>query len=80
MIYGYTQLAKIMLRYLSNRKIFIVDGVKFNAQDIKHPDQLLELKYEKIIVSVIGLEEEIISDLISKYKLRRDQFLTLENI
>lgn len=79
-LYGYTEVAKAVLDYFPHENIYIVDGVKFDTKEIKHPDELTSLQYEKIIVTVVGREKEIIQELVKKYNLLEDDFLTLDPI
>jgi hypothetical protein len=43
-----------------------------------HPKNLKDMKYDKIIISVLGREEVIIKYLVEDLQIPRDKIITLE--
>ena len=48
------------------------------ADENNHPKNLKDMKYDKIIISVLGREEEIIKYLVEDLQIPRDKIITLE--
>jgi hypothetical protein len=72
-IYGYGTIGKMIYR-LSEKKenLIVVD------KSIKPIDELASLQYDKIIISVLGREKEIIKELQERFGIDKDKFLAID--
>ncbi|MCT7486744.1 hypothetical protein N5T98_06870 [Aliarcobacter cryaerophilus] len=73
-IYGNGTISKTIQALIPDKIIGYVDI----ADENNHPKNLKNMKYDKIIISVLGREEEIIKYLVEDLKIARDKIITLE--
>ncbi|MCT7530907.1 glycosyltransferase family 4 protein [Aliarcobacter cryaerophilus] len=73
-IYGYGTIGKTIHTLMPNNIVGYVDM----AQKQFHPKNLLNMKYDKIIISVLGREDEIVKYLVEELNINTDKIITLE--
>lgn len=73
-IYGNGTIGKTIQALIPDKIVGYVDIADKN----NHPRNLINMKYDKIIISVLGREEEIIKYLVEDLKIARDKIITLE--
>lgn len=73
-IYGNGTIGKTIQALIPDKIAGFVDI----ADESNHPRNLRNMKYDKIIISVLGREEEIIKYLVQDLKINRDKIITLE--
>ena len=73
-LYGYGTIGKTIQTLIPDKIIGYVDIADAN----NHPKNLKNMEYDKIIISVLGREEEIIKYLVEDLKIARDKIITLE--
>lgn len=73
-IYGNGTIGKTIQALIPDKIVGYVDIADKN----NHPRNLINMKYDKIIISVLGREEEIIKYLVEDLKITRDKIITLE--
>ena len=73
-IYGNGTISKTIQVLIPDKILGYVDI----ADEDNHPKNLKNMKYDKIIISVLGREEEIIKYLIEDLQINRDKIITLE--
>lgn len=69
-LYGYGTIGKTIQAMIPNKIIGYID---INT----HPNNLININYDKIIVSVLGREEEIIKYLITELNIERKKIITI---
>ncbi|MFA7570642.1 MAG: glycosyltransferase family 2 protein [Sulfurimonadaceae bacterium] len=72
-IYGYGSIGKTIHKLIPNK---IVDFVDIKLKN-KHPLKLKNMIFDKIIISVLGREEQIIKYLTSELKISKENILIL---
>lgn len=83
-IYGYGTIGKMIyslmpekiLAFVEQKSKLISDSIQNG--EIYNPLNLKNMQYDKIIISVLGREEEIITYLTEELNIRRDKIITLE--
>ncbi len=73
-IYGNGTISKTIQALIPEKIVGYVDM----ADENNHPKNLKNMKYDKIIISVLGREEEIIKYLVEDLQIPRDKIITLE--
>jgi hypothetical protein len=73
-LYGYGTIGKTIQALIPEKIVGYVDMADKN----NHPKNLKNMEYDKIIISVLGREEEIIKYLVEDLKIARDKIITLE--
>jgi glycosyltransferase involved in cell wall biosynthesis len=73
-IYGNGTVSKTIQTLIPDKIVGYVDIADKN----NHPRNLINMKYDKIIISVLGREEEIIKYLVEDLKIARDKIIILE--
>lgn len=73
-VYGNGTIGKTIQALIPDKIVGYVDIADENNQ----PKNLLNMEYDKIIISVLGIEEEIIRYLTQDLKIDREKILTLE--
>lgn len=73
-IYGYGTIGKTIQALIPDKIIGYVDI----ADENNHPKNLKNMKYDKIIISVLGREEVIIKYLVEELGINRNKIVTLE--
>lgn len=73
-IYGYGTIGKTIQTLIPDKIVGYVDIADKN----NHPRNLINMKYDKIIISVLGREEEIIKYLTEDVGIKKDKIITLE--
>lgn len=73
-IYGNGTISKTIQALIPEKIVGYVDMADKN----NHPKNLKNMEYDKIIISVLGREEEIIKYLVEDLKIARDKIITLE--
>lgn len=73
-IYGNGTIGKTIQALIPDKIVGYVDMADAN----NHPKNLKNMEYDKIIISVLGREEEIIKYLVEDLKIARDKIITLE--
>ena len=73
-IYGNGTIGKTIQALIPDKIVGYVDI----ADENNHPKNLKNMKYDKIIISVLGREEEIIKYLVEDLQIPRDKIITLE--
>lgn len=77
-IYGYGVVGKIIYDILSIPNITFVDQKRdIISEKVYHPENLKNMEYDFIIISVLGREYEIESYLISKFNINKDRLIKL---
>ncbi len=74
MIYGNGTIGKTIKALIPDK---IVGYVDINDEN-NHPKNLKDMKYDKIIISVLGREEEIIKYLTEELKIDKERIITFE--
>ena len=83
-IYGNGTVGKTIQALLPETVIAYVDINSDTIYDPLHkvkiynPKNLINLKYDKIIISVLGREDEIIRFLVEKLKIDRSKIITID--
>ena len=83
-IYGYGTIGKTIQSLMPNCIIAFIDQksrecpIEIELGGVYHPKYLATIKYDQVIVSVLGREEEIIKYLVEDLKIPRDKIITLE--
>jgi len=72
-IYGYGTIGKIIQAIIPEKIVGYVDI----ADKDNHPEKLQTIKYDKIIISVLGREESIIGYLVNQLSIKKDKIVTL---
>lgn len=72
-VYGNGTIGKTIQALIPNKIVGFVDI----ADEDNHPKNLLNIKYDKIIISVLGREEEIIKYLVEDLKIDREKIIIL---
>lgn len=84
LIYGYGSVAKMLEPILDKQIVAFIDDSKKGTLSIYKKDIILttddisNLKYNFILISVLGREEEISNILINKYNLQKDNLIFLK--
>ncbi len=73
-IYGNGTIGKTIQALIPDKIVGYVDI----ADEDNHPRNLINIQYDKIIISVLGREEEIIKYLVEDLKIARDKIITLD--
>ena len=73
-IYGNGTVSKTIQTLIPDKIVGYVDI----ADENNHPKNLKDMKYDKIIISVLGREEVIIKYLVEDLQIPRDKIITLE--
>lgn len=73
-VYGNGLTGKIIQALIPDKIVGFVDM----ADEDNHPKNLLNMKYDKILISVLGREEEIIRYLVEELNIDREKIITLE--
>lgn len=73
-VYGNGTIGKTIVALMADKIVGYVDMADAN----NHPKNLKNMEYDKIIISVLGREEEIIKYLVEDLKIARDKIITLE--
>lgn len=73
-IYGYGTIGKTTQSLIPEK---IVDYVDI-ANEEKHPRNLVSMKFDKIIISVLGREDSIIKYLVEELGIKRDIIITFD--
>lgn len=73
-IYGKGTIGKTIQALIPDKIIGYVDI----ADENNHPKNLKDMKYDKIIISVLGREEEIIKYLTEELKIDKERIITFE--
>ena len=73
-LYGYGTIGKTIQALIPEKIVGYVDM----ADENNHPKNLKNMKYDKIIISVLGREKEIIKYLSKKLNIGEDKIITLE--
>lgn len=73
-VYGNGTIGKTIQALIPDKIVGFVDM----ADEIHHPKNLLNMKYDKIIISVLGREEKIIKYLVEELNIDREKIVTLE--
>lgn len=77
-IYGQGIMGKIIYNILSIPSITFVDQRRdIISEKVCHPENLKNMEYDFIIISVLGREYEIESYLISKFNINKDRLIKL---
>ncbi|MFA7570636.1 MAG: glycosyltransferase [Sulfurimonadaceae bacterium] len=83
-IYGCGTIGKMIYSFMHQNCIAFIDQKSTNiSKEIKkgevyNPTNLPNMQYDKIIISVLGREEEIIKYLVEEVKIDKDKIITLE--
>ena len=73
-VYGNGTIGKTIQTLIPDKIVGYVDI----ADEKYHPKNLKNMQYDKIIISVLGREEEIIKYLVEELKINRDKIITLD--
>ena len=73
-LYGNGTIGKTIQALIPDKIVRYVDI----ADENNHPRNLKNMKYDKIIISVLGREEEIIKYLVEDFGINRNKIITLE--
>ncbi|WP_066355835.1 glycosyltransferase [Aliarcobacter skirrowii] len=73
-VYGNGTIGKTIQALIPDKIVGYVDI----ADENNHPKNLKDMKYDKIIISVLGREEEIIKYLVEDLQINIDKIITLE--
>ncbi|WP_418179600.1 LicD family protein [Aliarcobacter lanthieri] len=73
-IYGNGTIGKTIQALIPDKILGYVDI----ADEDNHPKNLKNIKYDKVLISVLGREEEIIKYLVEDLKIARDKIITLD--
>ncbi len=79
LIYGYGFMGKTIASLLENNIVGFLDK---NAQEIDKPnvyniDSLSQLEYDKVIISLLDREDEIVNDLVNNYQIDKSKIICL---
>ncbi|MGB5920004.1 methyltransferase domain-containing protein [Arcobacter sp.] len=83
LVYGYGSVAKILEPILNKQIVAYIDNSKkvkesnYTNTSILNINEISTLKYDFIIISVLGREKEISSILINEYKIQSDKLIKL---
>jgi len=80
-IYGYGGIGMIIADLIPENIVGFVDmdNSKINYSNIHHPDKLSSLKYDKIIISVIGRENEIENYLLNQLNITSNKIIKISS-
>ncbi len=73
-VYGNGTIGKTIQALIPDNIVGYVDM----ADENHHPKNLKNMQYDKIIISVLGREEEIVKYLVDDLQINRDKIITLE--
>ncbi len=82
-IYGFGSIGKTIFSLLNKCNVYFIDKESKNIDKnisvgkVYSPENLPNMKYDKIIISVLGREDEIIKYLVEKLQVNRNNILVL---
>ena len=81
-IYGNGIVGNIILKELKDKAILICDknNLKHSSITTCTPEELKEYNFEKIIITVLGRESEIMEELTNKHQISKSKILVFSNL
>lgn len=82
-IYGFGSMAQVLDKFIGDKIVGFVDrtsdtiGYEITKKIVYSPENLQHMKYDYIIVSVLGREKEIINKLVERYNVKREKIISL---
>jgi glycosyltransferase involved in cell wall biosynthesis len=79
-IYGYGTIGKTIEKIIPNQVIIFIDrkAELIRKENVKHPSEIKSLEYDKILISVLGREKEIIEYLNKELEIKEDKIISIK--
>jgi len=79
-IYGYGTIGKTIEKLIPNQIVIFIDikAEHIKKENVKYPSEIKNLKYDKILISVLGREKKIIEYLHKELDIKEDKIISIK--
>jgi len=76
-VYGYGTIGKLLCKELGSLAVLVIDKNNYDNKNIYEPKYLLTHSYDRVLIAVLGREDEVIADLV-KLGIAQEKIQTVE--